>query len=269
MTASSHALPLVAVDIGNTRMKFGVFDSTAADLDLPAPATTLDLPSATDDYASLARWLAPREVDEFSWWLGSVNRPAVTRLLAWLRERPAPPQTTLLAAGDLPLKVDLPRPDLVGIDRLLNAVAANALRPAGEPAVVVDLGTAITVDRVDSRGAFRGGAILPGIGLSARALHQFTDLLPLLEMVALAEPPPPLGTSTVEALRSGLYWGALGGIRELVGRLNELEPAPARVFLSGGAAPAVASLLSESAAYVPHLTLGGIALAAQAARHAR
>ena len=263
MTAASVAFPLVAVDIGNTRMKFGIFARSATE-GLPAPTSTLDLPTAADDFTPLARWL-PGDPHACSWWLGSVNRPAVTRLLAWLRERPTPPHTTLLAAGDLPLTAELPRPDMVGIDRLLNAVAANALRPASVPAVVVDLGTAITVDRVDSRGAFRGGAILPGIGLSARALHQFTDLLPLLDMAGLAEAPPALGTSTVEALRSGLYWGAVGGIRELVGRLNELEPVPARLFLSGGAAPAVAELLSDTALYVPHLTLGGIALAARAA----
>jgi len=263
MTAASVAFPLVAVDIGNTRMKFGIFGRSTSE-GLPAPTATLDLPTAAEDFASLARWL-PADVNAYSWWLGSVNRPAVTRLLAWLRERPLPPRTTLLASGDLPLSAELPRPDMVGIDRLLNAVAANALRPAAVPAVVVDLGTAITVDRIDSRGAFLGGAILPGIGLSARALHQFTDLLPLLDMAGLAEPPLALGTSTVEALRSGLYWGAVGGIRELVGRLNELESMPARLFLSGGAASAVAGLLSESALYVPHLTLGGIALAARAA----
>ena len=267
MTAASTAFPLVAVDIGNTRMKFGVFTQTAPE-GLPAPAATFDLATAAEDFGPIARWL-PGDVHGYSWWLGSVNRPAVTRLLAWLRERPMPPRTTLLAAGDLPLAAELPRPDMVGIDRLLNAVAVNALRPSAVPAVVVDLGTAITVDRVDSRGAFRGGAILPGIGLSARALHQFTDLLPLLDMAALAEPPPALGASTVEALRSGLYWGAVGGIRELVGRLNELEPVPARLFLSGGAAPAVAGLLSATAMYVPHLTLGGIALAAQAAADER
>ena len=131
---------------------------------------------------------------------------------------------------------------MVGIDRLLNAVGANRLRSAHTPAVVVDLGTAITVDLVGPQGDFLGGAILPGIGTSARALYEFTDLLPLLDMHALAEPPPPLGTATTEALRSGLYWGAVGGVRELITRLGEAgEIDAADPFLAGGTAPAVAA----------------------------
>ena len=65
---------------------------------------------------------------------------------------------------------------------LLAAVAANRIRTADRPAVIVDLGTAITVDLVSSDGAFQGGAILPGIEMSARALHDYTDLLPRIEM---------------------------------------------------------------------------------------
>ena len=87
----------------------------------------------------------------------------------------------MLAAGDLPLEVRLERPDMVGIDRLVDAVAVNRLRDAGRPAVIVDVGTAITVDLVSADGAFLGGAILPGIQMSARAMHEFTDLLPLVD----------------------------------------------------------------------------------------
>jgi len=167
-----------------------------------------------------------------------------------------------VAAADLPLTVRLPRPDMVGIDRLLDALAANRLRQPGRAAVVVDVGSAITVDLVGEDGAFLGGAILPGIGMAARAMHEFTDLLPLIEMSELAAPPPPLGTATVPAIKSGLFWGAVGAIRELVGRLGEGLTQPPHVFLSGGAGPAVADLLGPDARCVPHLTLAGIALAA-------
>ncbi|MGA2034568.1 MAG: type III pantothenate kinase, partial [Thermoguttaceae bacterium] len=169
---------------------------------------------------------------------------------------------TLLTSGDLPLEIELPRPDMVGVDRLLDALAANHLRPRGRPAVVVDVGTAITVDLVSPQGVFRGGAILPGLAMSARALYELTDLLPRIEAEDLSEPPPPLGTATKPAMRSGLFWGAVGAIRELIGQLADpLEPA---VFLSGGAGPAVARLLGPAARHVPHLTLAGIALAAGA-----
>ncbi|MFZ5833296.1 MAG: type III pantothenate kinase, partial [Planctomycetota bacterium] len=159
----------------------------------------------------------------------------------------------------LGLKVDLERPDMVGIDRLLDAVAANALRDPARPAVVVDVGSAITVDLVSAAGAFQGGAILPGLGMAARALHEFTDLLPLIEAHELGEPPPVVGPATVPAMRSGLFWGAVGAVRELVQHMAGDE---AQVFLTGGAGMAVARLLGPRAMVVPHLTLSGIALTA-------
>jgi len=129
--------------------------------------------------------------------------------------------------------------------------------------VVVDVGTAITVDLVSRQGAFLGGAILPGIGMSARALHNFTDLLPLIDVSDLAGPPPALGTSTEQAMQSGLFWGAVGAIRQLVERLGREAGGTPEVFLTGGAGPAVAALLGPHARHVPHLTLAGIALAAR------
>ena len=168
-----------------------------------------------------------------------------------------------MAAGDLPLVVALQRPDMVGIDRLLDAVAANRLRRAAASAVLVNVGTAITVNLVAADGSFQGGAILPGIALSARALHTFTDLLPLVNVRELSTPPPALGTSTVAALRSGLFWGAVGAIRQLLEILPGTSAGPSDVLLTGGAGPTVAGLLGDTARHVPHLTLAGIALTAQ------
>jgi len=134
--------------------------------------------------------------------------------------------------------------------------------------VVVDVGTAITVDLVSADGAFYGGAILPGIAMSARALNEFTDLLPLVETSDLTQPPAPLGTSTESAMQSGLFWGAVGSVRELVERMTkagsaENGAAEPDVFLTGGASQAVADLWGPSARCVPQLTLAGIALAAR------
>ena len=171
----------------------------------------------------------------------------------------------LLTSGDLPLVVKLPRPDMVGVDRLLDALAANRLRTPGRPAVVVDVGSAITVDLVDADGAFLGGAILPGIAMSARALHEFTDLLPQIDMAELAEPPPALGTATVAAMRSGLFWGAVGAVRQLVEQLTG-RPATPRSFSPAVRARSSRSSMGTAAQYVPHLTLAGIALAAPGVR---
>jgi type III pantothenate kinase len=248
--------PIVAVDIGNNRIKLGWFDA-AAGHGLPQPAGALQIAGESPDLDRIAGWLAGRQA---AWWIGSVNRPTASRLVEWLNDCGQDGPVTLLAAGDLPLEVDVERPDMVGIDRLLDAVAVNRLRQPDRPAVVVDVGSAITVDLVSPEGAFLGGAIAPGIGMSARAMHAFTDALPLIEASELIAPPPALGVSTTTAMRSGLFWGAVGTIRELIARLPCSFDRPAEVFLTGGAGPAVAELLGREVRHVPHLTLAGIAL---------
>jgi type III pantothenate kinase len=266
--APASSTPIVAVDVGNSRVKFGLFDANVNALPsepLPSPVRTLEIVPGEEAFAPIAGWLEGFSPSSVSWWIGSVQRSVSSRLIDWLRNQGAT-RLTLLASIDLPLRATLPRPDMVGIDRLLGAVAANRLRSGNKPAIIVDLGTAITVDLVSAAGEFLGGAILPGIGLSSRALHEFTDLLPLLDMHSLAEPPPALGTDTTSALTSGIYWGAIGGVRHLIELLGAPLANPPQVFLTGGAAPAVARLISQEAIYVPHLVLGGIALTAQGER---
>ncbi|HVU85835.1 MAG TPA: type III pantothenate kinase [Pirellulales bacterium] len=257
---TTTAVPLVAVDIGNSRVKLGLFES-AGQRPLPEPAKILDIGPGPEELPRIAAWLPEHDVTRLAWWIGSVQREVSGRLVAWLQSQSAT-RITMIASSDLPLTISMPKPDRVGIDRLLDAVAVNQLRAAGQPAIIVNLGTAIKVDVVDEQGAFVGGAIMPGIATSARAMHEFTDLLPLIEMGRLDEPPAPLGKDTVGAMKAGLYWGAVGGVRELVERLSRGFKASPRMFLSGGAAPSVAPLLGDNVQYVPHLTLAGIALTA-------
>lgn len=267
-------LPVVAVDVGNARVKLGLFPAQIGE-DFPEPVATLGLDGLRPEWSRIGGWLTEIDQRHVGWWIGSVSRPTTRRLLDWIRQhRPADP-ISLLAASDVPLRVEIPRPDTVGVDRLLDAVAANHLRPPARPAVVVDVGTAITVDLVSADGAFRGGAILPGIAMSARAMHEYTDLLPLTDMAELSTPPPALGTATVSAIHSGLFWGGVGAIRFVVEQLA--DRGKPQVVLTGGAGPAVAELLghppggTSSASprwevrHVPHLTLAGIALTANAA----
>jgi type III pantothenate kinase len=261
--------PLIAVDVGNSRIKLGLFRQTVA-AGLPEPETTLHLTGRLPEFGQLHAWLESSSAAaedgkgedgrHLRWHIGSVNRPAASRLIDWLRDHRPDDEVMLLTSGDLSLAVKLPRPDMVGVDRLLDGLAANRVRMPGHMAVVVDAGSAITVDLVDADGAFLGGAILPGIAMSARALHEFTDLLPQIDMAELAEPPPALGTATVAAMRSGLFWGAVGAVRQLVEQL--VGQHDGEIFLTGGAGPIVAELMGTSARYVPHLTLAGIALAA-------
>jgi len=257
---SSGQQPLIAADIGNSRIKLGWFDGSPG-RSLPTPAATLDLTPGEWDAATLAAWFESIAEPSLPWRMASVNRENRAALLTAAKLADQQFDVHELTAAGLGLPVELEHPQRVGIDRLLAAVAANRVREAGHPAVIVDLGSAITVDLVTAAGAFAGGAILPGIGMASRALAQQTDLLPDIAMRELREPPAVLGKSTYDAIRSGLFWGALGAVRELVTRLTEGGDRPPCVLLTGGAAPSVAALLGPDVRYEPHLVLAGIALA--------
>ena len=259
--SESISRPYFAVDVGNNRVKIGGFWGPVGS-GIPEPERTWTLPGGAPSLDQVVVECG-RPDEGLHWWIGSVNRPTISRLIDWLDKHRPDDTITLLASGDLPLEVGLPRPDMVGIDRLLAAVAANRVREADRPAVVVDLGTAVTVDLISADGVFQGGAILPGIEMSARALHDYTDLLPQIEMCELSEPPEPLGKATEPAMRSGLYWGAVGAVRELTSRMMVDPSVEPEIFVTGGAGPVVAKLLSQSAHHVPHLTLAGIALTAE------
>jgi type III pantothenate kinase len=263
-------MALIAVDIGNSRIKLGLFaahtDRPAMEKSgLPLPDRVISLPAAEWDETTLKRWL--NDVPPGArCWIGSVNRPAAARLTEWMGTK-WPIRN--LAAKDLPITAAVDQPEHVGIDRLAGAAAANRLRDLQRPAVVVHVGSAITVNLVTADGVFRGGAILPGLGTSARALHEFTDMLPHAPLEDSLKPPPAVGTSTLTAIYSGLYWGAVGAIRELIEQLSDTlgtSAAKVEVFLTGGAAPAVADQIDPAVRYVEHLVLAGIALAKPAAR---
>ena len=266
MTHSS----LIAIDIGNTQTKFGLYEpGTHGDILQPVASFAVPTPqisSHAEADETLAAWIADHQKSpaaaDVSWWIGSVHREATKRLEGWLTSRFNVRKVQVLTHDDFPITLDVEHPEKVGIDRVAGACAANRLRSPDRAAIVADLGTAITVDLISADGVFRGGAILPGIGLSARALHEFTAQLPLIPMNDLTDAVKPLGRNTTAAMQSGLFWGAVGAMRELIARLSVGLSSRPDVFLTGGAVPAVAKLLGETARYEPHLVLSGIALAA-------
>jgi type III pantothenate kinase len=141
-------------------------------------------------------------------------------------------------------------------------VAANAIREPGRPAIVIDAGSAVTVDLVTAAGAFAGGVILPGFRMSAEALFGGADLLPLAMLAPEAEVPAVVGKNTEAAIRSGLFWGAVGAVREIVTRMSAELASPPHVFVTGGDLRQLAEQLGNGATFVPNLVLCGIALAA-------
>jgi type III pantothenate kinase len=274
---------LMAVDIGNSRVKLGQFQCecsgendaskglrTTDDVLLPEPVATFDLPIRHDtgefDANRLIAWCNVHLGNGTTWRIASVHRAAAARFSAvladWAKQSARDCAIRQLTFRDVPLLIRVEEPARVGIDRLLAAVAADRLRQRDRPAIVVDLGTAITVDLVDADGAFAGGAILPGIATSARALAEQTDALPQVTLEFLDKPPAPLGTSTIPAIESGIYWGAIGAIRELVSQLSAPYHIRPDLFVTGGASRQVADLLKTHGAvrHVPNLVLSGIAL---------
>jgi type III pantothenate kinase len=273
---------LVAVDIGNSGIKLGKFDRDSVeqglfggvrpgrDDTLLEPAATLELPiaHATGEFESkeLARWCEANVGSDISWSIGSVHRGAwgllTNTINAWAKQLDVRWPVRTLSYRDVPLRVRVDEPAKVGIDRLLAALAADRLRNERNAAIVIDLGTAITVDLIEADGAFAGGAILPGIGMASRALSDQTDALPHVVLDATESPPLPVGKSTRTAIESGLYWGTVGAVTELVEQVSAGLSKPPQVFITGGGAPVILDSIRAKlqAEYLPHFVLSGIAL---------
>lgn len=153
----------------------------------------------------------------------------------------------------LALKVRSPKQ--VGADRILNALALRAICKGS--AIGIDFGTATTFDCVDAAGAYVGGAILLGPRSAARALHEFTAKLPLVDV---RRPRSVIGKDTEHCLRAGLYYGYLGMIREVLSRTkNEMGGRP-EIVATGGLAPLFLADLGP-VRYEPNLTLHGLRIA--------
>jgi type III pantothenate kinase len=258
---------LVAVDIGNSFAKVGLF--AAAELtargtnELPMPQRTIEFPTRQGPDASLLGWLPQGAM---RWHVSSINRTGSERLTEWIRSHRTVNDLRFLTRHDLPITVQVDEPDKVGLDRLAAAVAANVLRPANQPAIVVGAGSAVTVNLISADGTFQGGAILPGFRLAAEALYGGADFLPLATLQPNNEPPNALGKNTEDAIRSGLFWGAVGAVRELIRQLKATLPVAPSLFITGGDLRRLALVLDEQAHYMPHLTLSGIAIAAKSER---
>jgi type III pantothenate kinase len=231
-------------NLGNTNVSLALFDGktllareTCAAGDDPAPA--------------LERLLGARGVEACGFC--SVNPPreaafeAAVRRVARVR--------ALLVGRDVPvgLEVRCREPGRVGVDRL--AAARGALALERSDAVVVDTGTAITVNAVTGKGVFLGGAIVPGYRLAARALAEGTALLPFVEP---GEAGSALGLDTAEAVRGGLFFGIPGLVDALVEEVARALAAGARVLATGGDAALLARRSRRVGAVVPDLLHLGV-----------
>lgn len=152
---------------------------------------------------------------------------------------------------DIPVRID--KPSEAGADRLVNAIGAHVTYDGA--LIVIDSGTATTFDIVAADGAFEGGVIAPGINLSMEALHNAAAKLP---RVAIQKPSKVIGTDTVGAMQSGVFWGYIALIEGLIARIKAERPERLTVIATGG----VASLFQGATTAIDHfdaeLTIRGL-----------
>ncbi|MDO5308109.1 MAG: type III pantothenate kinase [Planctomycetia bacterium] len=217
---------LIVADIGNSRVKYALWKNVAPRDHIPEesfadPTPDLSLTSGwlgeiTKSLTSSARWV-----------ISSVNRAKTTTLLNIVASTRPNDVVCVLTLNDIPIECQYDFPEKLGIDRVVAAFAAVKRVPPGTPFIVVDVGTAATVDYVDSHGVFRGGAILPGARLVAEALKAKTDALPFVEQFestataasassfqeAILEFAPDYpATETQKAIRLGMVYSLVGAV---------------------------------------------------------
>lgn len=254
---------ILSIDIGNSNIVIGVYD-LAADINTVAETTpraswrlATDKQRTEDEYRLLLRQL----LDEAGFCLADLEDAALCSVVAPLSEVWVRLLTHLLGKEplvvryglDLGIEVAVRRPEAIGTDRIVDAVAAY--RRVQDAVIVVDFGTATTFNVVDASGSFLGGAIAPGLGTVTRALIERASALPAVELSA---PPTAIGRDTVPAIQSGLVYGYVGLVEGLLRRIQDELGRPATVLATGGLGGIIAPLTSAIHTYEPWLTLAGI-----------
>ncbi|WP_027284113.1 type III pantothenate kinase [Rubritepida flocculans] len=250
---------LLAVDAGNTNVVFAVHDGREW---RGRWRIATEAQRTSDEYAvwllALMQHAGLRPAEISRAVIGTVVPAALYNLRRlcrdWFDVEPLVARSTL----DWGFAIMVERPQEVGADRLLNALAAH--HHYGGPLVVIDFGTATTFDVVDREGNYQGGVIAPGINLSIEALHKAAARLP---RIGIGRPQAAIGRDTVSAMQSGIFWGYVGLIEGIVGRIRaEAEMPGMKVVATGGLAPLLAEGTSVIERVDPDITLEGLRLLA-------
>jgi type III pantothenate kinase len=247
---------LLAIDVGNTNTSLGVY--SGAELVAHWRLTT-NRARTIDEYGVHARNLFQLAGVDFQA-IKAVAIASVVPPLNFTLKRMAEVyfnQTPLFidhtTETGVPILYDPPSD--VGADRIVDAVAA--IHKYGAPCIVVDFGTATTFDAINARGEYLGGVITPGITISSDALFERAARLPRVE---IKRPGAVIGSSTVGSMQSGLYYGYVGLVDGILGRMREELGERARVIATGGLAPLIATGSQLIEAVDDTLTLEGLRL---------
>ncbi len=247
---------LLAIDIGNTNVVLGVFDRENLVENWRVGTNTHITP---DEYAMIFKDLFSFARLEFLQITGVIISTVVPPLLPVLAEMSRkyfkidPLVVTHEIKTGITIQYDNPKE--VGADRIVNAAAAY--KRYGGPLIIVDFGTATTFCAVTKNGEYLGGAICPGIKISAEALFQRASKLPRVE---LAKPSRVIGSDTVSAMQAGIIFGYAGLVDGIVERMKREMTADAKVVATGGLAELVSQETKTIQEVKPHLTLEGLRL---------
>ena len=248
---------LLAIDVGNTNIVFGLFDGARLVDQFRVESSR---GRTADEYAVILRQLlAMRDVkpgDVHASIIASVV-PSLTDPMLGLVKRAFGHEAMVVGPGiRTGMAILYENPREVGADRIVNAVAAfERYKAEGGGLVVVDFGTATTFDCVTPKGEYLGGVICPGIQISADALFARAAKLPRVE---IARPPKVVGRNTQHSMQSGIVWGYVSMVDGLVEKLVEEMGYPCRIVATGGLAPVIAPLSKKIEDVDEDLTLTGL-----------
>jgi type III pantothenate kinase len=247
---------LIAVDIGNSSIKIAV--------DSPSKINSWQTELILNSEATLSQELLslPFKNDSFFWSVSSVHREKESRFLDWVNQHRPNDQFHLIRESDVDLQSNIESRELLGRDRLISAWMALQLNHNQGPVIIVDAGTAVTIDLVDPEGIFQGGVIFPGAESNFKRLNAFTDALPELGMQTGNSPLPHvfdsvLGKSTADAIQKGVYHSQKYAIQEIVEQMSKLSKQPACTFATGGGLTDITPQLNPDWNYIPDLLLQG------------
>lgn len=246
---------LLAIDVGNTETKLGVFDEAGTLAGTwritTQPSRTADEYGVTFTSFFAAAHFAVNAVTAIvvSSVVPVVERPLFEGCEKYFGVRPS----AFTAATQSIIPVHTDRPKEVGADLIAAAIAAREL--VGAPAIAINFGTATTYGAVDRGGTYVGVAIAPGLQVGIEALAGRTAKLP---QVSLQAPDSPIGRDTVSSIQAGLIYGTVGATEALVARIRAVIGEEARVIASGGFAPVIAGETTVIERVEPHLVLLGL-----------
>lgn len=245
---------LLAIDVGNTNIVLGVFDKERLVESWRVGTKTQITP---DEYAMIFKDLFNFAGLDFRQIEGVIVSTVVPPLLPVMTEmsrkyfRIEPMIVTNEIKTGIRIRYDNPKE--IGADRIVNAAAA--FRLFGGPLIIVDFGTATTFCAVTKDGEYLGGAIAPGIKISAEALFQKASKLPRVE---LTRPRSVIGSDTVSAMQAGIIYGYAGLVDGVVERIRKTLSPDAKVVATGGLAELISPETKSIQEVRPHLTLEGL-----------